>query len=104
MRSKLPQCTAAFADSFASLVIVCLQMSYETHVAAEEEMQRMLNEAYSEVQGMLARNRAALDALIEALIQSPEQNITGPEVRDIIRQRGHPADVQHKEANTTAFA
>lgn len=67
-------------------------------------MQDMLDEAYYDVRALLERNRAALDALIEGLIQAPEQQLDGTEVRHIIEQHGDSDDLQHRSENQTVFA
>ena len=67
-------------------------------------MQGMLDEAYYMVKALLERNRAALDALIEGLIQAPEQQLDGTEVRDIVEQNGDFDDLQHRSENQTVFA
>ena len=47
-------------------------MTSETILPADDEMHVLLNGGYQETLQLLACNRAALDALIEALLHQPE--------------------------------
>lgn len=88
-----------------SVSVACgLQITHETHLSVDLHMQSMLDEAYDMVKALLERNRAALDALIEGLIQTPGQQLDGTEVRDIIEQNGDSNDLQHRSENQTVFA
>ena len=46
-----------------------MQVTFDSLDAADKEMEALLNGAYKQVRNMLSRNRAALDALIAALMQ-----------------------------------
>lgn len=81
-----------------------LQVTYDTHLSVDIHMQGMLDEAYCLVKEMLERNRAALDMLIQSLIQATEQQLDGSEVRDIIEKHGNSEDLQLREQNQTVFA
>lgn len=81
-----------------------LQVTYDTHLSADLHMQVMLIEAYAVVKELLERNRAALDLLIEGLIQATDQQLDGTEVRDIIEKNGNSGDLQYREQNQTVFA
>lgn len=86
-------------------VVACdLQVTYDTHLSVDIHMQGMLDEAYCLVKEMLERNRAALDMLIQSLIQATEQQLDGSEVRDIIEKNGNSEDLQLREQNQTVFA
>lgn len=84
---------------------VCgLQITHDTHVAVDLHMQAMLDGAYDTVKALLERNRAALDALIDGLMQAPNQQLEGPEVQTIIEQNGNSDDLRHRSENKTVFA
>ena len=53
--------------------IVLVQMTSESTLPADDEMHALLNGAYRETLQMLMHNRAALDALIAALLQEPSE-------------------------------
>ncbi|KAL3160769.1 hypothetical protein ABBQ38_009182 [Trebouxia sp. C0009 RCD-2024] len=84
--------------------IVTNRVTYDTHLSADLHMQVMLIEAYAVVKELLERNRAALDLLIEGLIQATDQQLDGTEVRDIIEKNGNSGDLQYREQNQTVFA
>ncbi len=67
-------------------------------------MQGLLDEAYAVVIAMLERNKPALDLLIAGLINAPEQQMDGTEVRRILEQNGDPSDLQHRQENQAVFA
>lgn len=81
-----------------------LQITHDTHVAVDLHMQGMLDGAYDTVKALLERNRAALDALIDGLMQAPNQQLEGPEVQVIIEQNGNSDDLRHRSENKTVFA
>ena len=87
-----------------NIVTCVLQVTHETHVAVDLHMQGMLNEAYYVVKALLERNTAALDLLIEGLLQAPGQQLDGTEVRDILEQNGDSDDLQHRRENQAVFA
>jgi ATP-dependent Zn protease len=61
-------------------ISLCKQVSYETLEAVDIEMERLLNTAYTDVLALLQRNRAAYDALIEALTSGPDNTLSGEQV------------------------
>ena len=81
-----------------------MQITHDTHLAVDQEMQQALDQAYSDVKAMLQRNRKALDALIKALIGAPNQQLEGPEVRDILERHGDSTDLEHRRNEQTVFA
>jgi len=81
-----------------------LQITYDTHLAVDQHMQIMLDEAYANVKAMLDRNRAALDMIIDHLISAPDQQLDGTEVRQILEQNGDSSDLQHRRENQAVFA
>jgi len=81
-----------------------LQITYDTHLAVDQHMQIMLDEAYANVKAMLDRNRAALDMTIDRLISAPDQQLDGTEVRQILEQNGDSSDLQHRRENQAVFA
>lgn len=83
---------------------MCLQITYDTHLAVDQHMQIMLDEAYANVKAMLDRNRAALDMTIDRLISAPDQQLDGTEVRQILEQNGDSSDLQHRRENQAVFA
>lgn len=81
-----------------------MQISHDTHVAVDKQMQEVLDQAYNDVKAMLQRNREALDALMEALMAAPNQQVEGPEVRAILEKHGDSHDLEYRKANQTVFA
>jgi len=81
-----------------------LQITYDTHLAVDQHMQVMLDEAYANVKAMLDRNRAALDMTIDRLISAPDQQLDGTEVRQILEQNGDSIDLQHRREKQAVFA
>lgn len=71
------------------------------HAAADAEMESVLNAAYAGVRDLLARNRAALDALVEALLA--RDTLTGEEVRGLVVAHGAEADLRRREAEAAVF-
>lgn len=56
-----------------------MQVTAATHDAADREMARLLAEGYDDVMALLQRNRGALDATIDALLD--QTTMSGQEVR-----------------------
>lgn len=81
-----------------------MQITYDTHLAVDQHMQVMLDEAYANVKAMLDRNRAALDMTIDRLINAPDQQLDGTEVRQILEQNGDSSDLQHRREKQAVFA
>lgn len=81
-----------------------MQITYDTHLAVDQHMQIMLDEAYANVKAMLDRNRAALDMTIDRLISAPDQQLDGTEVRQILERNGDSSDLQHRRENQAVFA
>ena len=81
-----------------------MQITYDTHLAVDQHMQLMLDEAYASVKAMLNRNRAALDMLIDCLISAPDQQLDGTEVRQILEENGDSNDLQHRREKQAVFA
>lgn len=81
-----------------------MQITYDTHLAVDQHMQTMLDEAYANVKAMLDRNRAALDMTIDRLISAPDQQLDGTEVRQILEQNGDSSDLQHRREKQAVFA
>ena len=81
-----------------------MQISHDTHVAVDQQMQQTLDQAYTDVKDMLQRNRPALDALITALMQAPNQQLEGPDVRQIVERDGDPGDLRHRQIKKAVFA
>ena len=86
------------------MIVFGLQITHETHVAVDQHMQSMLDEAYATVKAMLARNRAALDTVIQQLISAPDQQLDGTVVRQILEQHGDPNDLKHRQDKQAVFA
>lgn len=80
------------------------RITHNTHVAVDQHMQGMLDEAYAVVKAMLERNRAALDLVVERLIAAPNQQLDGTEIREILEQNGDSLDLQHRQENQAVFA
>jgi hypothetical protein len=47
-----------------------------------------------QVKALLERNRAALDALVEALLE--EEQLPGSRVREVAESKGHPDDLAER--------
>ncbi|DBA94610.1 hypothetical protein WJX77_012597 [Trebouxia sp. C0004] len=84
--------------------IVSNRITHDTHLAVDQHMQLMLDEAYANVKAMLDRNRAALDMVIDRLIGAPDQQLDGTELRQILEQNGDFSDLQHRKENQAVFA
>ena len=83
---------------------MAVQISHDTHTVVDQQMQLVLDQAYSDVKAMLQRNQAALDALIDALMQAPNQQLEGSQVREILERRGHSTDLEHRRSRQAVFA
>ena len=79
------------------------QVTFETLDAVDTEMERLLNDAYGAVQEMLARNRAAFDALIEQLCGREDNTLFGDDVREIVEQHGCREDLDRRNLERAAF-
>ncbi|PRW60288.1 cell division isoform B [Chlorella sorokiniana] len=66
----------------------------ELHTVADQEMERLIEEAYDEVKAMLQRNRTALDILIEGLVE--KSTLDGDEVRRVVEQHASAEDLQQR--------
>ncbi|KAG2434013.1 hypothetical protein HYH02_012473 [Chlamydomonas schloesseri] len=60
-------------------------------VDADMEVEGLLNGGYKQVFELLVRNRAALDALTELLLE--REKVSGEEVVQVVEELGHPADL-----------
>lgn len=72
-----------------------------TFEAADAELERLLNEGYAQALAILRRNRGALDALIETLLE--RNTIRGEEVRGIVERLGDAEDVRARDAQQAEF-
>lgn len=76
-------------------------MSPELQDEANKRMKSMLENSYSQAKAMLSRNRQALDALIEELMQN--DTITGHRVREIVEQYANEEDLKIRQQNRDVF-
>lgn len=76
-------------------------VSPELQDEANMRMKSMLEDSYSQAKEMLARNRQALDALIEELMQN--DTITGHRVREIVEQYANEEDLKIRQENRDVF-
>ncbi|KAG2434015.1 hypothetical protein HYH02_012475 [Chlamydomonas schloesseri] len=60
-------------------------------VDADMEVEGLLNGGYKQVFELLVRNRAALDALTELLLE--REKVSGEEVVQVVEELGHPQDL-----------
>jgi cell division protease FtsH len=81
--------------------IVTKFVSPELQNEANARMKSLLEESYNEAKVILSRNRDALDALIDELMQ--HDTITGERVRDIIEAKANPEDLKKREEHKGAF-
>jgi len=65
------------------------------HIAAADARTRAFNAALADAVALMARNRSALDALAEALLD--DQTLEGDRVRAIVLAHAHPADLAARE-------
>ncbi|GFR46161.1 hypothetical protein Agub_g7689 [Astrephomene gubernaculifera] len=63
-------------------------------VDVDMEVEASLNGGYQEVVALLRRNRAALDALIELLLE--REKVSGREVVEVVERLGHPDDLARR--------
>ncbi len=70
-------------------------------VAADDRMAALLAAAYAEAGALLARNRGALDALVEALLA--RGTLDGDEVRALVEAHGAAEDLAAREAERGEF-
>ena len=73
----------------------------ELQDAANQRMKGLLAEAYEETKAILVRNRAALDALSEALMK--DNTIDGETVREIVERLGCQTDLDRRKAERAMF-
>ena len=84
-------------------------MTYEQHYAADVAMKQLLDTSYESVKAMVERNRAALDELVEQLINKtdtegqPALLLTGADVSDIVEQHGNELDLQRRRLERAVF-
>ena len=57
-------------------------LPWQVHQEAEQELERVLRRAYAQVSDMLRANRAALDQLVQQLLE--QGSLTGDEVRAVV--------------------
>lgn len=93
--------TPRFQGSRALLQLVPRFTPYSVQHAADERMQSMLSEAYATTKAMLERNRAALDALSQALLE--KDTLSGEEVRAIVEKHANKADLDRRAAERAVF-
>lgn len=75
--------------------IVPSTVSGYTHEAVEEDMSSLLNTAFLDVQRILARNRDALDAIVEALLE--RSTLEGDEIREMVERLACKEDLQARD-------
>lgn len=68
---------------------------------ANERMKSLLDERYAEAKSMIARNRVALDVLIEELLQ--HDKLSGDRVREIVEKHADKQDLLRRQAAKGAF-
>ena len=101
---EIGQRTLAFpkAQGSRSLVQVVPRFTPpELQDAANQRMKGLLAEAYEETKAILVRNRAALDALSEALMK--DNTIDGETVREIVERLGCQTDLDRRKAERAMF-
>lgn len=76
-------------------------VSPELQDEANQRMKRILEDSYSQAKAMLARNRPALDALIDELMQ--HDTLPGDRVREIVEQHANASDLKIRQENKNAF-
>lgn len=76
-------------------------VSPELQDEANKRMKSMLEDSYLQAKAMLSRNRQALDALIEELMQN--DTITGHRVREIVEQYANGEDLKIRQQNRDVF-
>ncbi|CAG9461273.1 unnamed protein product [Pedinophyceae sp. YPF-701] len=70
-------------------------VSGSTHAGCDEQMTALLSEAYDDARAMLVRNRAALEALVDELLE--KESLTGEQVRDLVSRLGDKRDLEVAE-------
>ena len=83
--------------------ISALQHSYETLKAVDGELERVLNDSYSNVKAMLQRSRACYDELIRSLMAHSEQTLSGEEVRALVDRHACSEDLDRRNLERSAF-
>lgn len=73
----------------------------DMHETVDLEMEGLLNGNYQLVKDMLNRNRAALDALVDALLE--RNTISGEVVREIVEQHASKLDLDRRKAEAALF-
>ncbi|KAI8462879.1 MAG: P-loop containing nucleoside triphosphate hydrolase protein [Monoraphidium minutum] len=64
-------------------------------VDTDMELEALLNDGYAQAKALIERNRPALDALVEALLE--EEALLGDRVRAIVEAHGHAQDLAARE-------
>ncbi|KAI3429278.1 hypothetical protein D9Q98_005374 [Chlorella vulgaris] len=72
------------------------------HYAADTEMEKILQASYEDVKAMLARNRDALDRIIEALLE--KDTLDGDEVLAIVEAHACKEDLESRAEATREMA
>lgn len=89
-------------------------MTPDTAYAVDQEMEAVMAKAYADAQGLLQRNRAALDEIIRRLTvpESPEaqgavpfngNTLDGDTVRAIVQEYGDKQDLAKRDAERAVF-
>ncbi|KAK9816556.1 hypothetical protein WJX72_001883 [[Myrmecia] bisecta] len=81
--------------------IVLSRVTSETHLSVDQEMEAQLNAAYSSVLAMLSRNQAALDAIMDALLNSDK--VDGATIKEIVGRLADPADLERRKLEQEVF-
>jgi hypothetical protein len=114
-KSATPQhtLTPTLPLNFVTDGSLLIQVGYATAYAADQAMQKLLNDAYSDARSMLRRNRAALDELIARLLtqtadhdpSKPFQGntLSGDEVREVVERFGCTSDLAYRESQKGVF-
>ena len=74
---------------------------YSVLEAADNEVERVLAEGYTKATDLVARNRRALDALTEALVE--REFLTGDEIREVVEKMAEKADLERRAAEKSVF-
>jgi cell division protease FtsH len=73
----------------------------EVQRGADERMGEVIAQAYAAARDMVRRNRAALDALVEALLE--RDSLQGEEVRGLVEAHAAQEDLDRRAAERAAF-
>lgn len=73
----------------------------EVQRGADERMGEVLAQGYAAARDMVRRNRAALDALVEALLA--RDSLEGGEVRAVVEAHAAQADLERRAAERAAI-